>query len=85
MKVQHKMIILRYAKIRDDKYGSGLDFSNTHLIINNNDTLAFYYSPEEEKIFYQLSDKDSLNGEINVKILLRIISRILQQSLLILT
>ncbi|MDX1636796.1 MAG: T9SS type A sorting domain-containing protein [Balneolaceae bacterium] len=46
-----------YAKVKDNKYGIGLDFSNTHMILNK-DTLSYTYQPRKERIFYQLSDAE---------------------------
>jgi len=50
---------LIYAKIKDNQYGTGIDLSNTFIILDD-DTLDISYNPSEEKIFYQLSVADSL-------------------------
>ncbi len=56
-----------YAKIQDNQYGVGVDWSRTYLIANG-DTLSASFDPTNQMIFYNLSGKDSLTGTINVNI-----------------
>lgn len=55
-----------FGKIRDDKYGGGISLVKSHIILNG-DTLNISYDPANEKIYYQLSNLDSLeNGTMNI-------------------
>jgi hypothetical protein len=57
-----------YAKIRDDRYGIGIDLSQSFIILNG-DTLDITFQPASERIFYQLKDGD-LSGTVeNVRII----------------
>jgi YD repeat-containing protein len=57
-----------FAKVRDNKNGSGIDLSKT-IIILNNDTLNISYNPSEEKIFYKFSTLNNFPpGKCSVKI-----------------
>lgn len=50
-----------FAKVRDDRYGSGVDFSATFMILNG-DTLNHILQPSQNRIFYQLNDDSPLTG-----------------------
>jgi len=57
-----------YARVRDDRFGSGIDLTKTHLILNG-DTLDSYYDPSNEKVFYQFPDSSRLsdgNYKVNI-------------------
>lgn len=54
-----------FAKIRDDRYGTGIDFSKTYVFLND-DTLDYTYQPASERIFYTISDSDNLNGSAEI-------------------
>ena len=57
-----------YGKIRDDAYGFGIDISKSNIILNG-DTLNTSYDPTNEKLYYKLSEQDSLiNGAISITI-----------------
>jgi len=51
-----------FARIRDDKYGIGVDFGNTFMIVNG-DTVSYSYQPASERIFFDLNGYSNLNGE----------------------
>jgi hypothetical protein len=58
-----------YMVVKDEEYGSGLDLSRTYIILNG-DTLDFSFDPSASRIYYQLSDNDSLKtSNLNVKII----------------
>lgn len=56
-----------YAKIQDNQYGVGVNWDKTFLIANG-DTLNASFDPTNQEIFYDLSEKDSLAGKINIKV-----------------
>lgn len=51
-----------FARVRDDRYGSGIDFGSTFMIINQ-DTVSYTYQPTRERIFFDLTDYQNLTGE----------------------
>jgi len=50
-----------FAQIRDDRYGTGVDFGNTFMIVNE-DTVGYSYQPADERIFFDLTDYSNLSG-----------------------
>ncbi|MBI9071916.1 MAG: T9SS type A sorting domain-containing protein [Melioribacteraceae bacterium] len=57
-----------YGKIKDDRYGSGINLAESYIILNG-DTLDISYNPTDEKIFYNITSEDSLtNGSMMVAI-----------------
>ena len=56
-----------YAKIKDNQYGVGVDWTKT-FIVANKDTLNSSFDPANQMIFYNLSSKDNLSGNINITV-----------------
>ena len=57
-----------YAIIKDNKYGSGIDLSNSFLILNDN-TLNIVYYPALSKISYELPEGELIiAGDYELKI-----------------
>jgi hypothetical protein len=57
-----------YAVIKDNKYGSGIDLSNSFLILND-EILDFVYYPSLSKISYEFPEGEYLNaGNYELKI-----------------
>lgn len=50
-----------FASLRDDRYGSGIDFSQTYILLNG-DTLSYTLQPTQNRIFYQINEEDNLTG-----------------------
>ncbi|MHA2032479.1 MAG: hypothetical protein ACW99Q_24185, partial [Candidatus Kariarchaeaceae archaeon] len=58
-----------YAKANDNRYGVGIDYTNTFMIING-DTINYSFDPSNDKIYYQLRLDDSLiSSSVNVEII----------------
>ncbi|MDZ7692337.1 MAG: T9SS type A sorting domain-containing protein [Balneolaceae bacterium] len=51
-----------FARVRDDRYGTGVDFGNTFMIVNE-DTVSYFYQPANERIFFNLTNYSNLTGE----------------------